>query len=86
MSCYLLMLDCVCAAVQVNNAGILITKKWDQESYDTTVAVNTKGPIAVSRALLPYLAPDALIIMVSSGTDVWQRAVKMCRGSQASAL
>lgn len=58
--------------MQVNNAGILVTKVWDQETYDKTVTVNTKGPIAVSRALLPNLAPNALIIMVSSGTDVWQ--------------
>lgn len=54
---------------QVNNAGILIGKTWDQQAYDSTVAVNTKGPIELSRALLPHLAPDALIVMVSSGRE-----------------
>jgi NAD(P)-dependent dehydrogenase (short-subunit alcohol dehydrogenase family) len=54
-------------ASQVNNAGILISGKWDQESYNSTFAVNTMGPIALSQALLPYLAPDAVIVMVSSG-------------------
>lgn len=54
-------------ASQVNNAGILISGKWDQESYDSTFAVNTKGPIALGQALLPHLAPDAVIVMVSSG-------------------
>lgn len=51
----------------VNNAGILIGKTWDQQAYDSTVAVNTKGPIELSQALLPHLATDALIVMVSSG-------------------
>jgi NAD(P)-dependent dehydrogenase (short-subunit alcohol dehydrogenase family) len=51
----------------VNNAGILVSKIWDQETFDRTLAVNTKGPIAISQALLPHLAPDALIVMVSSG-------------------
>lgn len=56
-------------SLQVNNAGILIGKTWDQQAYDSTVAVNTKGPIELSRALLPHLAPDALIVMVSSGRE-----------------
>lgn len=63
--CYLL--TCATCLLQVNNAGILVSKVWDQETFDRTLAVNTKGPIAISQALLPHLAPDALIVMVSSG-------------------
>jgi NAD(P)-dependent dehydrogenase (short-subunit alcohol dehydrogenase family) len=54
----------------VNNAGILVSKVWDRETFDRTLAVNTKGPIAISQALLPHLAPDALIVMVSSGDTI----------------
>jgi short-subunit dehydrogenase involved in D-alanine esterification of teichoic acids len=53
--------------LQVNNAGILIRSTWDQQSYDSTLKTNTVGPITLSQALLPSLAPGALIIMVSSG-------------------
>lgn len=60
-------LPACCAVLQVNNAGILIGSKWDQQSYDSTLAVNATGPVALSQALLPSLPPGALIIMVSSG-------------------
>lgn len=53
--------------LQVNNAGILIRNNWDQQSYNSTLKTNTVGPITLSQALLPSLAPGALIIMVSSG-------------------
>jgi short-subunit dehydrogenase involved in D-alanine esterification of teichoic acids len=61
---------------QVNNAGVFNGSKWDEQTFNSTLAVNTTGPIAVSQALLPSLAPGALIIMVSSGecdivTLVW---------------
>jgi NAD(P)-dependent dehydrogenase (short-subunit alcohol dehydrogenase family) len=51
----------------VNNAGILFTKTWSEEAYSKTMAVNVAGPVAISQALLPLLAPGALIVMVSSG-------------------
>jgi NAD(P)-dependent dehydrogenase (short-subunit alcohol dehydrogenase family) len=51
---------------QVNNAGILVRQTWDKETYDNTLAVNTAGPVLLSQALLPLLAPGALIVNVSS--------------------
>jgi NAD(P)-dependent dehydrogenase (short-subunit alcohol dehydrogenase family) len=51
----------------INNAAIMIRHKWDAESYATTLAVNTVGPLALTEGLLPSLAPDSLIIMVTSG-------------------
>ncbi|WIA15411.1 hypothetical protein OEZ85_002065 [Tetradesmus obliquus] len=51
----------------VNNAGILVRAAWDKPTYDTTLAVNTAGPVLLSQSLLPLLAPGALIINVSSG-------------------
>lgn len=45
----------------------MLRHAWDQPTYDTTLAVNIAGPIAVTQALLPHLADGALIIMVSSG-------------------
>jgi NAD(P)-dependent dehydrogenase (short-subunit alcohol dehydrogenase family) len=51
---------------QVNNAGILVRQTWDKETYDNTLSVNTAGPVLLSQALLPLLAPGALIVNVSS--------------------
>ncbi|KAF6266436.1 hypothetical protein COO60DRAFT_1474854 [Scenedesmus sp. NREL 46B-D3] len=51
----------------INNAGILVRQVWDKETYDSTLAVNTAGPVLLSQALLPLLAPGACIINVSSG-------------------
>jgi NAD(P)-dependent dehydrogenase (short-subunit alcohol dehydrogenase family) len=51
----------------INNAAVMIRHKWDAESYATTLAVNTVGPMALTEGLLPSLAPDSLIIMVTSG-------------------
>jgi hypothetical protein len=62
-NCYL----CQCPShQQVNNAGILVRQTWDKETYDNTLAVNTAGPVLLSHALLPLLAPGALIVNVSS--------------------
>jgi NAD(P)-dependent dehydrogenase (short-subunit alcohol dehydrogenase family) len=51
----------------INNAAIMIRHKWDAESYATTLAVNTVGPLTLTEGMLPSLAPNSLIIMVTSG-------------------
>jgi NAD(P)-dependent dehydrogenase (short-subunit alcohol dehydrogenase family) len=51
----------------INNAAIMIRHAWDAESYATTLAVNTVGPPTLTEGLLPSLAPNSLIIMVTSG-------------------
>eukprot|EP00882_Tetradesmus_deserticola_P028024 GHRQ01031192.1.p1 GENE.GHRQ01031192.1~~GHRQ01031192.1.p1 ORF type:complete len:151 (+),score=47.93 GHRQ01031192.1:367-819(+) len=51
----------------INNAAIMIRHAWDTESYATTLAVNTVGPLALTEGLLPSLAADSLIVMVTSG-------------------
>jgi NAD(P)-dependent dehydrogenase (short-subunit alcohol dehydrogenase family) len=53
--------------MQINNAGVLVRGALDKATYDNTLAVNTAGPVLLSQALLPLLAPGALIINVSSG-------------------
>lgn len=51
----------------VNNAGMLVRGVWARDAYDQTLATNVNGPVRLSEALLPHLAPDAKIVMVSSG-------------------
>uniref|UniRef100_A0A383VG77 Uncharacterized protein n=1 Tax=Tetradesmus obliquus TaxID=3088 RepID=A0A383VG77_TETOB len=51
----------------INNAAIMIRQAWDAESYATTLAVNTAGPLTLTEALLPSLAANSLVIMVTSG-------------------
>jgi NAD(P)-dependent dehydrogenase (short-subunit alcohol dehydrogenase family) len=50
----------------VMNAGILVREEWSRQAYDRTLAVNTAGPCRLADALLPHLAPGALIVAVSS--------------------
>lgn len=52
--------------ILVMNAGILVSEEWSREAYDRTLAVNTAGPCRLADALLPHLAPGALIVAVSS--------------------
>eukprot|EP00877_Chromochloris_zofingiensis_P008306 jgi/Chrzof1/3729/Cz13g06240.t1 len=50
----------------INNAGINLGDAWDQDTLATTLATNVDGPVDTTYKLLPYLAPGALVIMVSS--------------------
>eukprot|EP00877_Chromochloris_zofingiensis_P008308 jgi/Chrzof1/3730/Cz13g06250.t1 len=50
----------------INNAGINLGDDWDQDTLATTLATNVDGPVDTTYKLLPYLAPGALVIMVSS--------------------
>eukprot|EP00775_Hariotina_reticulata_P008630 gene8630-8811_t len=50
----------------------LVEKEYNQQidllaTFDQTVKVNVAGPVQLSHALLPLLAPGALVVMVSSG-------------------
>jgi NAD(P)-dependent dehydrogenase (short-subunit alcohol dehydrogenase family) len=53
-------------AALVNNAGASFDG-FDAGVVDRTLNVNFRGPVRVTEALLPRLAPDASIVMVSSG-------------------
>jgi NAD(P)-dependent dehydrogenase (short-subunit alcohol dehydrogenase family) len=51
------------------NAGMAELKpieKWEEESYDRNFAVNVKGPYFLVRALLPFFARPATIIVNGS--------------------
>jgi 3-oxoacyl-[acyl-carrier protein] reductase len=53
----------------VNNAGVLIEAPLGvipPEAVDRLLAVNVKGPILVTQAALPLLAPEARIVNVAS--------------------
>jgi NAD(P)-dependent dehydrogenase (short-subunit alcohol dehydrogenase family) len=50
----------------VNNAGIALDG-FDENVANRTIDVNYRGAVRVTDALLPRLAPDANIVMVSSG-------------------
>ena len=52
--------------VLVNNAGATF-EGFSQKVVADTLSVNYRGPIRVTDALLPQLAPHANIVMVSSG-------------------
>ncbi|MEZ5926590.1 MAG: SDR family oxidoreductase [Hyphomicrobiaceae bacterium] len=55
--------------VLINNAGISHSEGWETESLDIMrqlFEVNALGPVEVTRRLLPYLAPRAKIVMISS--------------------
>ncbi len=55
--------------VLVNNAGITNNSPWETEPFDIMRAqfeVNALAPIEVTRRLLPALAPNAKIVMISS--------------------
>lgn len=51
--------------VLVNNAGIY-PREWSKEVFDRAISTNYKGPLLLTEKLLPYLAPGATIVMVSS--------------------
>jgi NAD(P)-dependent dehydrogenase (short-subunit alcohol dehydrogenase family) len=59
-------LDAPELAALVNNAGASFDG-FDSGVVDRTLDVNFRGPVRVTEALLPRLAPDASIVMVSSG-------------------
>jgi NAD(P)-dependent dehydrogenase (short-subunit alcohol dehydrogenase family) len=50
----------------VNNAGVYF-ERLDGVSARQTIAVNFLGPLRVTEALAPFLAPGARVVMVSSG-------------------
>lgn len=50
----------------INNAG-LAEKEWTEANFRRTIATNVGGPIHVTKALLPHMADNAVIVMVSSG-------------------
>ncbi|KAF8056475.1 Ranbp10 [Scenedesmus sp. PABB004] len=51
----------------VNNAGVVERGVWERGAFERTLATNASAPVAIASALLPHLAPGALVIMVSSG-------------------
>lgn len=50
----------------VNNAGVYF-ERLDGVTARETIAVNFLGPLRVTEALTPFLAPGARVVMVSSG-------------------
>ena len=55
--------------VLINNAGITNNSPWETEPFEIMRAqfeVNALAPIDVTRRLLPFLAPNAKIVMISS--------------------
>ena len=55
--------------VLINNAGISNSDDWEKEPLDNMrklFEVNALGPVEVTRRLLPYLAPKAKIVMITS--------------------
>ena len=50
----------------VNNAGVY-HERLDAATARETIAVNFLGPLRVTEALTPFLAPGARVVMVSSG-------------------
>jgi NAD(P)-dependent dehydrogenase (short-subunit alcohol dehydrogenase family) len=55
--------------VLINNAGISNSDDWEKEPLDTMrqlFEVNALGPVEVTRRLLPQLASNAKIVMITS--------------------
>jgi NAD(P)-dependent dehydrogenase (short-subunit alcohol dehydrogenase family) len=50
----------------VNNAGVY-HERLDEVGARQTIVVNFLGPLRVTEALVPFLAPGARVVMVSSG-------------------
>lgn len=50
----------------VNNAGIAIWGKFDAGPHELTTLTNVDGPIDLTLALLPHMAPGGRVVMVSS--------------------
>ena len=50
---------------QVNNAGAF-PQGWTREAYDECLAVNYRCPLKLTQALLPDMAQDGVVVMVSS--------------------
>ncbi len=56
-------------AVLVNNAGWRTTQKFtelDEETYDMSMAINLKGGIFLTQALLPHFQKGAAVVFTSS--------------------
>lgn len=53
-------------AALVNNAGVALDG-FDAEVVAQTLAVNVQGPLHLTDAVRPFLAPAAPVVMVSSG-------------------
>jgi len=52
--------------VLVNNAGVSL-EGFDLAVVEETLAANVRGPVALTDALVPCLAPGSTVVMVSSG-------------------
>lgn len=56
-------------SVLINNAGLLINKRFEEltaNDVDALVAVNLKSPFLIIRALIPYLSKPAHIVNIGS--------------------
>lgn len=56
--------------VAVVNAGVGVFKpldRWDEESFDRSMAINLKGPFFLLQALLRLFANPASVILIGSG-------------------
>ena len=69
--------------VLVNNAGVALDG-FDAEVVRKTMAVNVYGPLHLTDALRPLLAPNARVVMVSSGIGTLSSLAPTLRDSFAA--
>ena len=72
------------------NAGIAdlrTVEKWDEEGFDRSFAINVKGPFFLIRALLPFFAnPASIVLMTSINSHVGMPATSVYGASKGALL